>query len=267
MKLCLPNRYDENINYPKENAKYFTGRKKRVIRKLLSKASDEYCMYCGKSLSYDGSLNMQLEHSVDKDGNEGEAEKERVLTECKFNLAAACEKCNMVYKKRVEKMNLRKFNLPLKCPIVCEKPCKEYEATRENYCKINSIILQPEGFSSEGIEYAIRYNILRDLYEPDIDTADDVHKFFVERHIRRFHLNRDRLSRNVINICVDIVDMKEYDLGVDKAIKLLCHFKKKRQPNIVGKLFLEFLESKFQNKSVEELIEFCRMIVLASAII
>lgn len=28
MKLCLPNRYDENINYPKENAKYFTGEKK-----------------------------------------------------------------------------------------------------------------------------------------------------------------------------------------------------------------------------------------------
>lgn len=266
MKICLPNRYYECIKYPKKNAKYYTGKERIDIRNLLREASDTYCMYCGTSLLHDGSLNMQLEHSVDKEGNEGEAEKEKVLKECKFNLAAACEQCNMVYKKRVEKMDLRNYNLPLECPVECKLPCEGYESIREAYCKINSIILQPEGFCSDGIAYAVRYNILRDLYEPDIDDADDIHKFFVERHIRRFHLNRDRLSRNVIDICVDIVDMKEYGLSEDRVRKLLCHFKN-RQPNIIGKMFLEFLESKFQDKSVDELIEFCRVIVLSSAII
>lgn len=266
MKICIPNRYYDIMKYPEKNKRYYTGDERAIIRDLLCSASDAYCMYCGKSLLSDGSLSVQLEHSVDKEGNGGDVEKEKALKECKYNLAAACELCNMVYKKRVEKMDLTKYDLPLKCPDECKEPCEGYESIRQKYSEINSIILQPEGFVSEGVEYAIRYNILRDLYEPDIDDADDIHKFFIERHIRRFHLNKDRLSRNVIDICVDIVDMKEYGISENEAIKLLCHFKK-RQPNIIGKYFLEFLENKFRDKTVDELIEFCRLLVLSSAII
>lgn len=266
MKLCLPKNYEEQIEYLEDNALYYTGKEKEGFRRLLLKASDSYCMYCGTSLINENAENMQLEHSVDKEGNEGEPEKEKCLKQCKYNLAAACYQCNMIYKKRVEKMDLNKYDLPLECPDTCNRPCDGYSNVRKDYSGINSIKLQPAGLSVDGVDYVIRYNLLRDLYEPDIDTADELHKFFIERHIKRFHLNREKLSRNVINLCVDIVDISSM---ADKRVSVsdfLNHYKIKKQPNVIGKLFLEFLLEKFVSKSVEDLESFCRMLVLASAI-
>lgn len=267
MKLRLPNKYTDRMHYPDRNAQYYTGKEKKVIRNLLLSASSGYCMYCGATLVLDGVDTMQIEHSVDKEGNVGEDEKEETLRQCKFNLAAACSKCNMIYKKRVEKMDLTKYNLPTQCPPECKKPCKGYEDVRMAYSMNNSIILQPAGVIKDGVEYAIRYNLLRDLYEPDMDGKDEIDRLFAERHIKRFHLNGEKLSRNVLELCVDIVDLYEMKINVPSVTEFLNHYKIHRQINVSGVLFLDFLNSKFSKKDIKAMVDFCRMLVITSAII
>ena len=82
MKVCLPEKFD--IFYPKENKAYYTNANAKILRKILSSASDSYCMYCGVSLRIDGKENFHLEHSVDKEGNYNQPKKNTIFT--KINL-------------------------------------------------------------------------------------------------------------------------------------------------------------------------------------
>ncbi len=263
MKICLPEKFD--ILYPKENKAYYANGNSRVLRKLLSLASDSYCMYCGTSLRIDGKDNFHLEHSVDKEGNYNQIGKNSMLRNCKFNFSASCARCNLIYKKRIEKIDFNKYELVEKCPEKCENICGTYQLMREDYCKINSIILQPTGYKKGGLSYRVRYNLLRHIYEADIDGKDEETIFFIEHHIMRFRLNGENFSESIVNICIEINDL--FEKGITRISDLIEYEQEKRHENIIGKLFVQFLREKFLLKDVDELIEFCKLLVVLEAVV
>lgn len=263
MKVCLPDKFD--VVYPQKNKAYYAKVNSKVLRKILSLASDSYCMYCGTSLIIDGKESFHLEHSVDKEGNYNQPEKNTMLRNCKFNFAAACAKCNLVYKKRIEKIDFSKYMCADKCPKECNEICDTYQEMREDYCKFNSIILQPIGYKKDNIQYKIRYNLLRHVYEADLDDMNSEAMFFIEHHILRFHLNGENFSNSIINICVEINDL--FEKGMTDIRNLLEYEVQKRHENVIGKGFVRFLESRFMEKKAEELIEFCELLVVLGAVV
>lgn len=263
MKVCLPEKFD--IVYPKENKAYYTNSNSKFLRKILSLASDSYCMYCGTSLKIDGKENFHLEHSVDKEGNYHQPQKSTMLKNCKFNFAAACAKCNLEYKKRIEKIDFSKYGWINKCPKECEHACPTYQKMREDYCENNSIILQPMGYMKDGTQYKICYNLLKHIYEADLEDQDSDAAFFIEHHIMRFHLNGNNFSNNIIDICAEINDL--FEKGITNIKNLIEYEAQKRQENIIGKLFVDFLYDNFIEKEIGELIEFCKLLVILGAIV
>ncbi len=263
MKVCLPEKFD--ILYPKENRAYYANDNSKRIRKILSSASDFYCMYCGISLRIDGKDNFHLEHSVDKEGNYNQIEKNSMLRNCKFNFSAACTRCNLVYKKRIEKIDFSKYELIKKCPEKCEKICDTYQRMREDYCNINSIILQPIGYKRKAIPCKIRYNLLRHIYEADVDSQDKEIIFFIEHHIMRFRLNGENFSESIVNICVEINDL--YEKGVINAEALIEFEEEKRHENIIGKIFVQFLRNMFLIQNIDKLIGFCKLLVILDVVV
>ena len=87
MNVKLPT--DFIVDYPLKNFSYYSSDKPRErMCKLLLKASNGYCMYCGVSLDVEGMDITQIEHSVDKKGNKNQKKKngkdvDTPLTNCK----------------------------------------------------------------------------------------------------------------------------------------------------------------------------------------
>ena len=48
---------------------------------------------------------------------------------------------------------------------------------------------------------------------------------------------------------------------------LLEYEEQKRQENIIGKLFVQFLHETFIEKEIGELIEFCKLLVVLGAVV
>lgn len=263
MKLYLPERY--YVKYPDRNIDYYSGYNSWAMRDILYKASLGYCMYCGTTLISDGKVNFQLEHSVDKDGNYNQKSKNSMLKSCKFNLSATCSRCNMVYKKRIKKINFDDYNLAEACPEICTEMCNTYIQMREDYCKANAIILQPFGYSCGDILYRISYNLLRHTYEPACEAGTEKDTLFVTHHIMRFALNRENFSKNIVDICVELCEL--YDSGIIDCSVLLKFEKERKKSNIIGELFMDFLEHKFINKNASDLIDFCSLLVVLSVVI
>lgn len=263
MKLHLPESY--HINYPNSNLDYYSGNNSRVIRDILFSASSGYCMYCGTSLVSDDKVNFQLEHSVDKEGNYNQTSKNSMLKNCKFNLSAACSRCNMIYKKRIEKIDFNDYELVQACPQECDNMCNSYIKMRNDYCNNNAIILQPFGYTCGDVSYRVSYNLLRHTYEPACELGSEKDTLFVMHHIMRFALNRENFSKNVVDMCVELCEL--YDRGMENIQFLLEFEKGRRQPNIIGVLFLEFLETRFCEKKTDELIRFCSMLVVLSVVV
>ncbi len=217
-------------------------------------------MYCGTSLNVELMDISQIEHSVDKGGNENQdKEKNTPLTNCKFNLAIACKDCNMKYKKQVTKVDLS-GHFKAGCKKECTKPCEDYISLREEYISANSIILQPQGVEKNSEKYTVTYNPMRDLYTPKSD--DDNAIIFIQQHIMRFHLNSEKRSHDILDICADIVELNE--MGVNSVGNILNYISKKRHINVIGNIFVSELKDKFMNKSLEELLDYCKTIVLCS---
>ncbi len=259
MNVKLPNSFD--IEYPDENRAYYTSEtSKRIILDLLKNASNGYCMYCGTSLDVERMDLSQIEHSVDKDGNNGQRKgKLNKLANCKFNLALACKDCNMKYKKQVIKADL-KGRLNSECGKKCTELCADYALLREKYIEDNRIILQPRGINKDAKQYEVIYKPLEDLYCSN--SNDDEINIFINQHIMRFHLNGEKRSRNIIDICSDIVELNE--MGVDNINNILNFVSNKRQINIIGTSFAKYLVDKFSDRSVEELVDYCRTVVISS---
>ncbi len=259
MIIQLPTKYV--IEYPYENRAYYTGtgKTKHVIESLLKSASKGYCMYCGVALKVEGMDLSQIEHSVDKSGNKHQ-EGRTPLSNCKYNLSVACKDCNMKYKKSVNKVELLN-RFKSKCPSKCKEPCNDYVDLRNEYIRQNKIILQPYGIkSSEGV-YEVLYNVFKHLYIPG--TTNEDQSSFIQHHIIRFHLNREKFSESIIEICADIVELNE--LGVCSAKELLKYISRKKQSNIIGVQFLNQLNKIGLNQEIEPLLRFCKTVVILSA--
>lgn len=260
MRIKLPTQYD--VDCLPRNAAYYTGKERVAMKRLLIATSQGYCMYCGKILSSDKTESFQIEHSVDKAGNYNQ--NSNALTNCKYNLAATCSLCNQIYKKRVEKLDFTKYQIPAKCPTICSQMCEEYKKMREDYCKENAIILQPHGYVDKTSTYEIGYNIFSHIYEADGGSYSPEALFFIENHIARFHLNGAMYSESIIDICVEICDF--YEKGIRATVNLLDIEKNRQQSNIIGKKFVDHLIECFTDEKVEKLIDYCKMIVVLSVI-
>ena len=260
MKILIPTKYD--VDYPEENRAYYYGIYKKNMQERLLKASKGYCMYCGVLLHVEEMNISQIEHSVDKGGNQNQKKSndKSPLTNCKYNLAIACQDCNMKYKKIVEKSNL-KNKFKFKCPSICNSLCDDYISVRKEYIEKNKIILQPIGISDEEQNFKVEYDIFKHLYIPCIVGKNNIS--FIQHHIMRFHLNREKFSENIIDLCADVIELKE--MGVDTSEKILSFLSCKEQINIIGKEFLEELNKRFISRSIDDLIGFCRLIVLCNA--
>jgi len=263
IKLCLPEKYKPS--YPENNIDYYSGKNTKVLRDILIQASKGYCMYCGTTLIVDQKSDFQLEHSVDKEGNYNQNSKKSMLRNCKFNFSAACSKCNMIYKKRIEKIDFNKYNLIDNCPQLCTKMCKTYMQMREDYCKQNAIILSPLGFGLEGNTYIVCYNLLRHVYEPEIMNYREKDCLFIMHHIMRFALNRENFSSNIVDICAEICELNE--CGIQEVDLLIKIEKERNQPNIIGNIFVDFLYFHFRDRKIEDIIELCKLLVLLSVVV
>ena len=262
MKVELPTKYD--IEYPKRNIKYYSTYGKPKLAKKLYESCKGYCMYCGKTINIEGDRNFHLEHSVDKGGNvHQEMDPNGVLEHCKFNLAIACTKCNTVCKKMVEKINLASYAPLHKCPSNCDEMCDTYSKIREEYITKNAIILQPQGIQ-EPIPHMIAYDLLKHIYMPTgVDGQESV-IFTIQNHIDRFELNGERFSTCIIDLCSKMVLL--YERGINSVEGLLDALNDETHFNVLGEKFTLFVEKFFREKSIEELIDFCKLLVVLDAV-
>lgn len=268
--ISIPTSFD--VDLPDENKFYYNSNNKNEILVPLLKASKGYCMYCGKSLHNETDIIAHLEHSVDKEGNDGQGNGDyKYLKHCKYNFSISCPVCNMVCKKKIEKLDLVDAPKSIECK---KKNCKErrcdmYSQLRSDYMKKNAIILQPEGYKNDDIEYGISYDLLKHIYSPDIigseETKEDpFNHFFVQNHIDRFKLNGSRFSECVLNICADIVHI--YKSGVESKEAIFSFFEGKKFTNIIGELFLAYLKQSFKESSITQIVEYCNLLVLIDAV-
>lgn len=266
IKLELPTHF--NVDYPKKNIRYYTSYGKKKIAPLLIKSCNSYCMYCGKTVIVESDKRYNIEHSVDKDGNiHQEYDTYDFLKHCKYNLAIACEECNMVCKKVVDKLNFAEYVPFPKCKKKCDEPCKSYMALRNDYMKKNAIILQPLGVCLP-IEYKINYNLLKHIfvpaYEGDYEEDDEKIRFFIQNHIDRFELNGRRFTSSVVDICVKIVTW--YNNGTIEYDALMENLSMESFSNVLGALFWEYLQLEFDKQSVKKMVDFCELLVILDAV-
>ena len=269
-KLYIPTDYV--VTLPRGNKSYYNSiNKKEIIAPLLD-ASRGYCMYCGKSLYNETDFIINLEHSVDKAGNEDQKEGDyKYLKHCKHNFSISCPICNMVCKKSIEKVSMKDVPKTIECSKQnCdEQSCETYSYLREDYMKRNAIILQPRGVKKPDIYYRIGYDLLKNIYIPEIQGSDEekdnpYHLFFIQNHINRFQLNGNRFSDCIIELCADIVFL--YENGVGSIDDIFSFFKGRHFSNILGELFIEYLKITFNGKEAEEMSEYCRLLVLLDSV-
>lgn len=264
MIIEIPTKFD--LDYNPKNLKYYNNYNKKLLMRPLLAASQGFCMYCGKALINDGDIALHMEHSVDKGGNGNQdIQEETFLTHCKFNFSVSCPKCNDDCKKKVWKVVFGNRKKDLNCRSKeCTQMCDEYIEIRNEYMERNAIILQPQGYESEKTRYRLGYNVLKHQYEPFLESRDMDAMFFIENHINRFRLNGARFTFSVIDIAAKLVML--YDCGVQKTENLFMLLESDKYSNILGVLFLRYLETHFRKKDIEELIDFCELVVLLDAL-
>ena len=263
MKIELPTKFD--IDYPKRNIKYYSAYGKSKLAKKLYDSCNGYCMYCGKTVSIEGDRNFHLEHSVDKGGDtHREMDPNGVLEHCKFNMAVACAKCNLVCKKMVDKINLADFAPLPKCPSKCDDTCETYSKIRTEYITKNAIILQPKGIQ-EPIPHMIAYDLLKHIYVPMGADGQEAVIFTIQNHIDRFELNGDRFSTCIIDLCGKIVLW--YERGIKDVEGLLDALNAEKHLNILGEGFAVFMQKYFSRRLIEEMIDFCKLLVILDAVL
>ena len=265
MRLSIPTSF--NIDYPQNNIQYYSAYGKKKLIPLLFNASKGYCMYCGKSIKNESDEDYQVEHSVDKAGNEGQEEDEiTFLTHCKHNFSVTCKKCNLDCKKSVSKVDFGDIPHQKNCKkIDCTtKICDDYKQLREQYCQKNLIILQPQGYDFKGVKMAIQYNMIYNTYIPGTSVSEWEAYLLVIEHIRRFRLNGDRFSWSVVDIAAKIVN--DYNRGIKDKSELIKSVKEYRPTNRIGCIFLEYIDSECCHISVEALVELCETLVVVSAL-
>ncbi|MCW6079693.1 hypothetical protein [Clostridium sporogenes] len=261
MRLEFPTKYE--VDYPKENKKYYSQTYKKDIQRVLLEASKNYCMYCGKNLKIDSNFQFDIEHSIEKAGDE-KSQKIDFLMHCKFNLSVACRSCNQIYKKRmIEKLKAEIIEKNINCSkLTCKTPCKEYLDIKKEYLNLNSIILQPMGVCfGENRQCKIEYDLLKHIFKPLIDEKTSVNEVnFIQEHISRFHLNREMFSECILEISeMIIVLIEEFggNISISSMIKVLSI---QTYNNVIGEIYIKFIDHYFND--VKQLYEFCKLMIV-----
>ncbi|MCB2297303.1 hypothetical protein [Clostridium tagluense] len=227
---------------------YKNDNEKKNLKNVLTETSKGYCMYCYTKILVDGKNFGQLEHSIEKINSEE-------LINCISNIAIACPKCNLSFKKKgQEKRNLsneeiRIFEEDLECTNSCIEKCSKYDELRIIYSKKKSaqIILQPFGFKNNntGNDYLIQYDLLNQRFIPSNKYPyTKQEKVFIVEHIKRFNLNDFKYrTKEISNFCEDVIEYRNIP-------KIQRYF------NFIVDLFIE----KLHGMSKEESIKICELI-------
>jgi len=260
MEIKLPGHFE--VIYEDENQKYYSEPYKSQIKKQLLDVSLGYCMYCGKRIIVDGCDFSHVEHSVDKKGNISQNDED-FLEHCKYNLAVACPKCNLVYKKRIDKISIRKYKGKI-CDAECKKECKDYMEIKKMYQDRNQMYLAPKGYKKGNSYVSISYDLLNTRFVPSSEICDDPEmSFFANNQIERFALNEEMYSFCVTEICELLIQL--IDAGATNIEYIIHILKTIHFDNIVGTKFVEYLSNVNQNNksmSVKKLKDLCEMILL-----
>lgn len=264
MKINFPTKY--NVEYPTENKFYYGETFKKDLILVLMKSSDYYCMYCGRKLVLDNEYFFNLEHSIEKDGYPGIDEPKTPFKHCKHNIAVSCIRCNQKYKNRmIERIPYEMVNKDIKCKSKrCDKqPCEDYLKARNTYLKMNKIILQPSGVKDSNDEFFdIQYDLLKQIYIPNIKNKKPTDIDFIEEHIARFNLNRDTASTCIMEVCElmwKIIECMPDKCNINDVLKIVkeVHF-----DNVIGKIYIKFVEQNIRD--TEKLKDFCELYMLLS---
>lgn len=266
MRIKFPTSYQ--ITYPKENKKYFQGKAKKEISKLLTEASEGYCMYCGRKVIIDNEAYYQVEHSIEQNGYVDGNEKEIPFTNCKFNLSLACMKCNQKYKNRmIERLPFEFVGKEINCKSQkCREACKEYLSARERYIDKNKIILQPAGVKRENMaELGIQYDLIRQIFIPILNEGvSSIDVELIQEHIARFNLNGNTATSAILEACelmYKIIAISGDDSTVDDIVNILDGVPFE---HILVKGLREFIISTI--KEVDVLKDFCELCIILAYI-
>ena len=260
MEIELPSHFE--IEYEPENQKYYSEPYKSSLKNIILKESEGYCMYCGKRILIDDSDFSHVEHSVDKKGNFNQ-EDEFFLEHCKFNLAVACPKCNLVYKKKIEKIDISDYKNK-ECDEICGEECKDYLKLKDEYQKRNYMYIAPRGYK-KGNQYAtISYDLIKNRYVPSNSTLkDDELTFITNNQTDRFALNEEMFSFSITDTCGMIIDL--IDSGIDDCERIVFLLKRMKYDNILGVKFIDYLSNIVHNNKVltaKKLRDMCEMILI-----
>ena len=192
---------------------YNNEREKKSLKKVLTEASREYCMYCYNRFVISGSYYGHLEHAIEK-GNSV------FLEECIPDIGIACSKCNESLKRVKEKkrkldpVTVEQFHQNAECTDgvrrQCKAACEHLKELQRAYIDNpdGHIILQPMGVESpfSGKKLKIQYNVMSGEFEPyENDTYTREDKEFIWDHIQQFHLNDSSNSREQLQRYLKIV--------------------------------------------------------------
>lgn len=238
--------YEQNLEYG------YHGKRGERLKQLLLDTSDYHCMYCFASLKGDRTDLGEIEHSVEKTLS-------GYLVECVPNMAVTCEDCNQSLKRSGEKQRkdkiapyIEEFEKDLNCQgTKCKAFCKAYARLRNQYCKLNKIVLQPFSVKSDisGMEYRLQYDVMNAEFIPSKRYGyNDKDMEVMEYHIRQFRLNDINYKTRALMEFIE--DTIEADGKYSKQ--------KNRYSNYIVDLFIE----KIRNYPPEKVLRICEKIYI-----
>lgn len=225
-------------NYRK-NSYGYTGIKGDNLKILLRQTSNDYCMYCYCKINIDSKFSGHMEHSI-------EQSQDSWLEECPLNIAIACPKCNLSFKKTnyfkeiFTKKQLENYSSKYCIQKECKKECNEYKILKRRYLKKRNIILQPNGIKIRGKEYKIQYNLLKLKFEPsELHNYQSEEQKVINKHINQFNLNDNRYrTKELVLFCHDVING-------DK------HYRKGKYSNCIVDLFIDQIENLTEEKQLQ----------------
>ena len=263
MYIVFPTSF--HVKYPQKNKLYYNSNNIGEIKNILWNSSKGFCMYCGRKIDIDNQIYSDIEHSIEKKGQNEQDGKESILTHCKFNMSLSCSKCNQKYKTRMlESIELDEKDYEIKSCLLkkCSRPCKKYNRLKKMHCQYNNIILQPGGVKDNNIQYKIAYNLVKHTYEPmywgENKKCDD----YIWNHISRFHLNREMKSESIIKVCEFVINLYENsnsEFTMNQFISIMDGY---LYENYLAILFVDYIVLNLHNAF--QIYEFCKFIIILS---
>lgn len=258
MKINFPTSY--KIKHEERNYQYYTseGPKKRLRDKLI-KASNSYCMYCGKRIA-DFKNFGELEHSIEKTQNKVVIDS---LKNCKHNFSISCGICNKTYKKGCKSIAINKNGYPCNKNNCTNLPCAEYNENLKMHLEKNQIILMPYGYSyvssmKDKIIYEIKFNIKRLKFEVSLDfdyTEEDFN--IIKNHIEIFHLNDVFTEHENENMYINCLEDFFTELIEERKLPPFSFVQQHHVLELIYKCF----EKEIDEGRIEKVIRTCKRIL------